>query len=114
MANGLLNYPAFVEIIRRDLSNGQHRNPTNNPQYFTITFFHRLDELRNEMEEAGFTVEKIAAIERPVLWMKSFDADWQDASKQKLLLEFLNAIEEEPAIVATGAHFLGIGRNVGS
>jgi ubiquinone/menaquinone biosynthesis C-methylase UbiE len=110
MTHGLLEDPTFVDIIRRDLKDGQHRNPTNNPLYFTTAFFHHPDELRNEMEEAGFSVEKIAAIEGPAMWMKSFDSDWRNAERQALLLEFLSVTEEEPAIVASGSHFLAIGR----
>lgn len=31
--------PTFVPIISQDLENGQHRNPTNLPEYFTTAFF---------------------------------------------------------------------------
>ena len=110
MTYGLLEDPAFVDIIRRDLKDGQHRNPMNNTLYFTTAYFHHPDELRAEMREAGFSVEKIAAIEGPAMWMKSFDSDWRNAERRALLLEFLGVTEEEPAIVAGGSHFLAIGR----
>ena len=109
MTYGLLGDPVFVEIIRRDLLDGQHRNPTDNPFYFTTTFFHHPDELRMEMEEAGFIVDSIAAIEGPAMWTKNFESDWQDESRRPLLLEFLRTVENEPAIVAMGSHFMGIG-----
>ncbi|WP_163263815.1 class I SAM-dependent methyltransferase [Chelativorans alearense] len=109
MTHGLLSDPVFVEIIRQDLKDGQHRNPTNNPQYFTTTFFHHPDELRTEVEETGFSIEKLAAIEGPVMWMKNFDADWEDVRRRALLLEFLDATEEEPAFIGTSSHFLAIG-----
>jgi ubiquinone/menaquinone biosynthesis C-methylase UbiE len=112
MTYGLLGDPVFVDIIRRDLVDGQHRNPTGNPSYFTTTFFHHPDELRTEMVEAGFTVDSIAAIEGPAMWMKNFESDWQDERRRSLLLEFLRTVETEPAIVATGSHFLGIGRKL--
>jgi ubiquinone/menaquinone biosynthesis C-methylase UbiE len=113
MTYGLLSDPAFVSIVRRDLTDGQHRNPTNNPFYFTTTFFHHPDELRSEMEGAGFAIEAIAAIEGPLMWMKNFEADWRNESTRSLLLELLHSVENEPAIVATGSHFLGIGRKLG-
>ena len=112
MTHGFLSDPVFVDIIRRDLVDGQHRNPTGNPLYFTTTFFHHPDELRTEMEEAGFTVDSLAAIEGPAMWMKNFEADWQDETRRSLLLELLRTVENEPAIVATGSHFLGIGRKL--
>ena len=45
---GLIDDPAFVEIMQRDLIEGQHRNPTGSPTYFTTAFFHHPDELRAE------------------------------------------------------------------
>ncbi len=61
----------FVEIIRGDLNDGEHPNPTNNPQYFTFTtaFFHSPDEPRSEVEQSGFSIEKIPAIEGPAMWI---------------------------------------------
>ena len=38
---GFLDDPAFVQIVERDLRDGQHRNPTGNSNYFMDTFFHR-------------------------------------------------------------------------
>jgi len=110
MTYGYLKDSVFVDIIRRDLADGQHRNPTGSPFYFTTTFFHHPDELRGEMEEAGFTIDSVAALEGPAKWMRNFEADWQDEGRRSLLLEFLRTVENEPAMVATGSHFLGIGR----
>ena len=44
------------------------------------------------------------------MWMKNFEADWQNEKTRSLMLELLRSVENEPAIVATGADFLGIGR----
>ncbi|MEQ4207002.1 class I SAM-dependent methyltransferase [Actinopolymorpha sp. B9G3] len=103
----LLDDPDFVEIIRQDLRDGQHRNPTEK-RYFTTSFFHHPDELRAEMVAAGFADTKIAAVEGPAMWTGSFDADWADAGKRALILEFLRTTEEEPTIIGSGSHFLGI------
>ena len=62
---GWLTEPAFVEIIRADLATGQHRNPGDDPRWFTTTFFHRPDELRSEVAEAGFTVDAVIGVEGP-------------------------------------------------
>jgi hypothetical protein len=49
--------------------NGEHRNPTNNPQYFTTAFFHGPDELRTQVEQSGLSIEKIPALEGPAMWI---------------------------------------------
>jgi SAM-dependent methyltransferase len=54
---GYLLEPAFWEIVERDLREGQHRNPTNHPGWFTTAFFHHPDELAAEVEEAGLVAE---------------------------------------------------------
>ncbi|HEY4907165.1 MAG TPA: methyltransferase domain-containing protein [Candidatus Acidoferrum sp.] len=102
--------PRFVEILRQDLKDGQHRNPTDNPHYFTSTFFHHADELRSEIEEAGFTFEKIIAVEGPVWVMGNFANHWNDPKKRALLLEFLRTIEEERTLLGATAHMIAIGK----
>jgi ubiquinone/menaquinone biosynthesis C-methylase UbiE len=102
--------PRFVEILRQDLKDGQHRNPTDNPQYFTTTFFHHPDELRHEIEEAGFTFEKTVAIEGPVWVMGSFSKHWDVPAKRALLLDFLRTVEEERALLGASAHMIGVGK----
>jgi ubiquinone/menaquinone biosynthesis C-methylase UbiE len=102
--------PLFVEILRQDLKDGQHRNPTDNPHYFTSTFFHHADELQSEIEEAGFTFEKIIAIEGPVWVMGNFAKHWDDPKKRALLLEFLRTVEEERTLLGATAHMIGVGK----
>ena len=49
----LIADPVFRRIVERDLTDGQHRNPTLNPRYFTTAYFHRPEDLLRETEEAG-------------------------------------------------------------
>jgi ubiquinone/menaquinone biosynthesis C-methylase UbiE len=102
--------PRFVEILRQDLKDGQHRNPTDNPHYFTTTFFHHPDELQNEIEEAGFTFETTVAVEGPVWVMGSFFKHWDDPAKRALMLEFLRTVETERALLGATAHMIGVGK----
>ncbi|HET8648000.1 MAG TPA: class I SAM-dependent methyltransferase, partial [Vicinamibacteria bacterium] len=46
--------PAFLDVVREDLRSGRHLNPTGRLEYFTTAFFHRPEELREELAEAGF------------------------------------------------------------
>jgi ubiquinone/menaquinone biosynthesis C-methylase UbiE len=110
LSRDLVGDPRFVEILRQDLRDGQHRNPTDNPQYFTTTFFHHPDELQKEIEEAGFTFEKVVAVEGAVWVMGNFAKHWDDPTKRALLLELLRTVEEERALMGASAHMIGIGR----
>jgi SAM-dependent methyltransferase len=68
---GFLADPRFVEIVQRDLREGQHCNPENVEGWFTTAYFHLPRELRDEVEEAGLAVEQLVGVEGPGGW---FDA----------------------------------------
>jgi SAM-dependent methyltransferase len=110
LARDLVSDPDFVSILMQDLQSGQHRNPTNNPAYFTTAFFHHPDELKLEMEDAGFQVEKLVGVEGPAWFMGSFSSHWNIAEKRRLLLELLRKVEEDRYILGVSAHPMGIGR----
>ena len=102
--------PVFRDIVTRDLLDGQHRNPTGDPAYFTTTFFHHPDELRDEMTEAGLHVERLVGIEGPAWLATRFDHVWADLTQRNWLLDTLRSIEDEPMVVAASAHPVGVGR----
>ncbi len=110
LSRDLVSDPRFVEIVGQDLKDGQHRNPTDNPQYFTSTFFHHPDELQKDVEDAGFAFEKVLAVEGPVWVMGNFAKHWDDPRKRALLLELLRTVEEERALMGASAHLIGLGR----
>lgn len=107
---GFFSSPEFAPILERDLAEGQHRNPTDNPIYFTTAFFHRPNELVGEIEEAGFRLEKIVGIEGPGWMADNFEQLWSDATQRKRLLEILRQVEQEPALLGAAAHIMAIAR----
>lgn len=110
LRRGHLADPVFRDIVTADLRDGQHRNPTGHPGYFTTTFFHHPDELRAEMTEAGLTVERLVGTEGPAWIAAGFDAAWADPDQRAWLLDTLRSIEEEPMFVAASAHPVAMGR----
>lgn len=102
--------PRFARIRDRDLADGQHRNDTGNADYFTTAYFHRPDDLRAELEAAGFGDVRILGVEGPAWILADFDARWDDAALKKDLLDVARALESESSIFGASAHLLGIGR----
>ena len=109
-ASGLLADPAFREIVDRDLIDGQHRNPTRHPSYFTTAFFHHPDELRAEMVDAGFVNPEILPVEGIGWAVPDLAQALDDVEKRERLLNFLRRIETEPTLLGASPHLLGIGR----
>ncbi|MGF1935513.1 MAG: class I SAM-dependent methyltransferase [Nostoc sp. ChiQUE02] len=109
---GWLDDPEFVEIVHRDLLEGQHRNPSNHPAYFTTAFFHHPDELKAEVEEAGLSCEKLLAIEGPGKLLQNFEEHWSEQSRRQRLLQAIRWLETEPSTLGVSAHIMAIAKKV--
>jgi ubiquinone/menaquinone biosynthesis C-methylase UbiE len=102
--------PRFVKIRDRDLVDGQHRNETDNADYFTTAYFHRPEDLHAELDAAGFREVAVLGVEGPGWILSDFDARWSDPALRKDLLDVAHAFESRPSVVGVSAHLLGIGR----
>jgi ubiquinone/menaquinone biosynthesis C-methylase UbiE len=110
----LLDDPDFVPIVQKDLKDGQHKNTTNKLDYFTDAFFHLPLDLRSEVEQAGFTVETLSAIEGPA-WLLPDLADWLGEAKQRdLLMTLLDQIASHESLIGVSDHLMVVGRKAGS
>jgi ubiquinone/menaquinone biosynthesis C-methylase UbiE len=110
LSTGFFSDPPFAPILARDLAEGQHRNSTGNPIYFTDAFFHRPGELSREFLAAGFEVVAVLAIEGPGWLARDFDQLWKDPMQRERLLECVRKVEREPSILGASAHIMCIGR----
>lgn len=106
-----LNDPEFARIVEQDLRDGQHRNPSDRLGYFTTAFFHHPDELREEVEAAGFAVGDVLGIEGPGYWMvHDLEARLSEPAQRAQVLLAARAIEREPTLLSLGPHILAVAR----
>ena len=110
LTHGFFDNPELAPILERDLENGQHRNPTSNPLYFTDAYFHRPGELSREFLAAGFRVLEVLAIEGPGWLARDFDRLWNDPQQRERLLAAVRKVEREPSVLGATAHVMAIGR----
>jgi ubiquinone/menaquinone biosynthesis C-methylase UbiE len=113
LRQGFFDDPVFARIAEQDLRDGQHRNPTGDPRYFTTTYFHLPEELKAEAEEAGLRHEATLGIEGPGWLLQDFDRWWQDQVRRERLLSVARALETEPAMLGVSAHLLAVARKTG-
>ena len=106
LRRGFLKDPQFAEIVHQDLRNGQHKNPTGKPEYFTDTFFHHPAELRDEVAEAGFVVTGLYGVEGPCWLLPDFDAWWDNEEYRERLLGIARTLETEPSLLGVNAHLI--------
>ncbi len=100
----------FMRIIKQDLRTGQHRNPTNKPEYFTTAFFHHPNELAGELRKAGFKNVKVYAVTGFAWLLPKFSKIWKNPKLRELLMTFLDQTELEPSLLGQSDHLLATGR----
>ena len=110
LRGGYLEDPSFATITAGDLRDGQHRNPTGDPSYFTTAYFHRPEELAAECLAAGLTHEATLAVEGPAWLLPDLEARLNDERRRSVLLAALATIESEPTLLGVSAHLLAIAR----
>jgi len=103
LRSGWLGDPIFRAIVDRDLAEGQHRNPTDRPEWFTTAYFHHPAELSNEAEEADLAPDGLFGIEGPGWLLPDL---WDDPRNRLAILDVARAAEEEPTLLGVSAHLL--------
>jgi SAM-dependent methyltransferase len=104
LLRGLLDDAGWA-LVERDLADGRHL-PTDR-ELFTTAYFHRPEELVDELAEAGFALQGLFGVEGPG-WVRAETLD--DEQTRADVIRVARAVEEEPAIIGASAHFLAIGR----
>lgn len=109
--HGYLADPRFAAMVERDVLEGVHRNPEPeaHPEWFTTAYFHRPDDLRAELEAAGFTVEALLAVEGPASYRHEIDA-WMADERREPALAAIRRVETDPGVLAVSSHVLAVGR----
>jgi SAM-dependent methyltransferase len=110
LSSGFFDDPDFMPILARDLDDGQHRNATGNPIFFTDAFFHRPGQLSRDFLAAGFQVVELAAIEGPGWLARDFERLWNDPGQRERLLAAVRKVEREPSVLGASSHIMAIGR----
>jgi SAM-dependent methyltransferase len=104
---GYLSDPRFWPIVLQDLAEGQHRSASADLPAFTTAYFHRPEELVEEVREAGFELEGLFGVEGPA-WV--LVDRWDDEVARENILQVARLLEREPSVLGASAHLLAVGR----
>jgi len=110
LVEGYCRDPEFRKIMMKDLRDGQHRNPTENPLYFTDAYFTHPDDLKSEIEQAGFSHADTLAVEGISYMMRDLRRLWEDEFYREFLLDLVARLEREPSLLGASPHLLSIAR----
>jgi ubiquinone/menaquinone biosynthesis C-methylase UbiE len=110
LLRGYLDEPAFEAIVERDLRDGQHRNPTGRPEWFTTAYFHLPDELAGEVTEAGLRLDAVVAVEGPAWMLPDIEQRLADPARRERVLAAIRRVETEPSLLGASSHLLAVAR----
>lgn len=108
---GFIDDPAFENILKQDLQDGDHFNPVNHPMYFTDAHFHTQKEIEEEFNAAGFTNFEIKAIEGFGWLIPDFNKRWNDETLKEQMLVYIRRVENDPVMIGVSAHVMTIAKN---
>jgi SAM-dependent methyltransferase len=108
LSRDLLGDGDFAKIVEGDLRDGQHRNPTGRLDYFTTAYFHRPDELADEVRTAGLMLQGVYGIEGPGWILTDVGERMADAQRREALVMAARWLEAEPSVLGASAHLLAV------
>jgi SAM-dependent methyltransferase len=108
LARDLLQDPRFALIVEQDLRDGQHRNPTERLDYFTTAYFHRPEELADEVLAAGLALDGVYGLEGPGWILPDVAERMGNADRRAALLRVARMLETAPSVLGSSAHLLAV------
>jgi SAM-dependent methyltransferase len=108
LSRDLLDDPSFARIVEQDLRDGQHRNPTNRLDYFTTAYFHRAEELADEVRTTGLILIGVYGLEGPGWILPDVAERMANPSPRAALLRVARMLETEPSLLGCSAHLLAV------
>ena len=114
-------YPVFEELAAdppanleglddtaRFLADGQYRNPGGDPAHFTTSYFHRPEELADEIADAGLELRHLVAASGSVKLLPGLSRLLDIPEARDHLLSVLRLLEAEPSLLGLSQNFVAI------
>ncbi len=111
MFNQYYGDPELITVNDRTLQDGLHLNPEGK-EFFTTSYFHHPDELRQDVLDAGFKLEALVGIEGVGWLLQNFDSMWDDPVKREWILQVVRKLESEPTLLGASSHMMAVARKL--
>lgn len=105
-ANGFIDDEVYMDMLRGELTTGEHHRPEKYPNFIAEAYFHTPEQFAAEIAEAGFQVDRMIAIEGLIWSTPDLNAKWEDPAARARLQELLRLTESEPSVLGYSPHFL--------
>ncbi len=105
-----LDDPVFFEMIKGEVTIGDHIRPKEYPKFIAEAYFTTSEEMKSEIVEVGFAVEKAIAVEGCIWFTPHLAEKWEDEASRERLLDLVRITETEPEMMGMSPHFLMVAR----
>ena len=105
-----LDDPVFFNMIKGEMTTGDHIRPKEYPKFIAEAYFTTSEEMKLEIAEAGFEVEKAIAVEGCIWFTPHLQEKWTDKFCRERLLDIVRMTETEPEMMGMSPHFLVVAR----
>lgn len=102
---GLLDSPRVLADLARSVDTGLSQDPASVADGSFWAYFHRPDELHEELAEAGFGEIELVAVEGYAWLLGDLDARMTNPER---LLQAIRLTESDPSMLGCSAHVIGI------
>ncbi len=107
----LLDEPGFYNMIEHEIKTGQHiKNSSSSYKGMGRSYFHLPDELKTEIEAAGFIGTDVRGIIGPAWLVPDLDEVWKDETKRESIMRVVRMCEKDESIMGLSTHLLAISR----
>ncbi len=103
--NPRLNDADFFHMLEHTLETGIH---TKKPM--GLAYFHKPDELRNELSAAGFSEIDVRGVIGPCWLIRNLEDVWADNAKRETIMRVVRLLEREESLMGLSTHFLSISK----
>jgi len=109
--NGLLDETEFYEMLNREIKTGDHiKNPKSRYRGMGRSYFHLPEELKAEIETAGFRGTDVVGVIGPCWLIPQLDEFWKDEPKRESIMRIVRMCEKEESILGLSTHLISISR----
>lgn len=75
-----------------------------------LGYFHKPEELKTEIEDAGFLDADIRGVIGPCWLIRNLDRAWRNPTKRENILRVVRLLEKEESLMGLSTHFLSISK----
>jgi SAM-dependent methyltransferase len=96
--------------VADELERGARVAPSRRTSPFPNAYFHRVEELAEEIVDAGLTLEAIFGVEGPAALLVDLERRWSDTVARERVLWAARQLETEASVLGVSSHLLAIAR----